>query len=357
MDVEEKIRVFESITQELVTKDELRVLLETKPNAMAYDGFEPSGLAHLPVGIYRPLLLKQLLSTGVSFTLYLADSFAWINEKAGGDLDNAKKIGDYYLEVWRAAGLDLSKINVVWASKLMDGFDYWKTVLQVARNHTEKRTKRVLTIAGRSEDAKLTAAQLFYPSMQAADIFQMNIDICQLGMDQRKASMLAREIAPAMGRRKPIAAHHKMLLGLDGASSASFSDEERMNVKMSKSKPSTCIFVHDSEEEITKKISKAYCPEKVVEGNPILEYAQELVFRAKSEFAIHRPAKFGGDVAFHSYKTLEHAFAKGEVHPADLKAAVASEINALIHPVRNHFESNARAKRLLHEVRQIGVTR
>ena len=31
--------------------------------------------------------------------------------------------------------------------------------------------------------------------MQVTDIFHMDVDICQLGMDQRRANMLARDVA------------------------------------------------------------------------------------------------------------------------------------------------------------------
>jgi tyrosyl-tRNA synthetase len=39
---------------------------------------------------------------------------------------------------------------------------------------------------GRNETDELSAAQIFYPCMQCADIFFLKADICQLGMDQRK---------------------------------------------------------------------------------------------------------------------------------------------------------------------------
>ncbi|RYY86754.1 hypothetical protein EON63_05275 [archaeon] len=32
----------------------------------------------------------------------------------------------------------------------------------------------------------MSAAQIFYPCMQCADVFFLKADICQLGMDQRK---------------------------------------------------------------------------------------------------------------------------------------------------------------------------
>ncbi len=42
---------------------------------------------------------------------------------------------------------------------------------------------------GRAETDELSAAQIFYPCMQCADIFFLKADICQLGMDQRKVRL------------------------------------------------------------------------------------------------------------------------------------------------------------------------
>ena len=399
MDAASKAGVFRGFAQDIVTYEELVELFESEGHPIAYDGFEPSGVAHLPVGVYRPLLLKQMLSTGVRFKLLLADSYAWINEKMGGDLARIKLVGDYFVEVWKAAGVPFSakptagKVCVVshYADFVSDK-EYWFKVFQVGRHHSEARTKRALTIAGRGEADIRQAAQLFYPSMQAADIFQLADDpvkepiICQLGLDQRKANMLARDMADKLGYKKPVAVHHRILLGLDGESSASAADEpgrpasasapsirlgpagsdegvtgsdadERvLKYKMSKSRPESCIFVHDSIELIASKLSKAYCPAKIVAGNPVLEYAREMVFRAKSELTVERPAKFGGELAFTSYGELEKAFVDGGLHPMDLKTAVARELDLLIAPVRTHFESGS-GRKLLDEIREFEVTR
>lgn len=398
MDTQTRFNLIRGIAQEVVTGDELMQLLQSNPRPLAYDGFEPSGLAHLPVGVYRPILLKQLLAAGVRFKLLLADSFAWINEKMGGDLDRIRTVGSYFVEVWKAAGLpmdDPTKIEIVWHKELFDDPDYWKTVFLVAKNHTEARTKRAMTIAGRREGEIKQAAQLFYPSMQAADVLYLaddhkGVDIAQLGLDQRKANMLAREVAPKLGCRVPVAVHHRMLLGLDGISSASIADEhsrhsasgastagaasttlqghaqehghetldeQALEYKMSKSKPETCVFVHDSTEEIGRKLGKAFCPAKVVAGNPVLEYAREIVFRSKGELKIERPAKFGGEIVFDKYADLEKEFSEGKLHPIDLKKAVAVEMDALILPIRAHFEEDKNARGLYLKVQGMEVTR
>ena len=126
---------------------------------------------------------------------------------------------------------------------------------------------------------------------------------------------------------------------------------------MSKSKPETSIFVHDSREQILRKIRAAYCPEKVVEDNPILDYSKYIVFRAFSSMLIERPSKYGGNLELHSYRELEEVYRRGELHPLDLKMAVANYLDKLIAPIRVHFERDKKAKELYEFVRSLEITR
>ncbi len=373
MDLEERLRLIKGVAEEVVTEEELRQLLETKSEPVAYDGFEPSGLAHLPVGIYRPLLLRDLLKARVRFKLLLADSFAWINNKLGGEIERIRDAGRYFVEVWRAAGVDMRRVEVVWHKEHFADEDYWRKVILIAKNHTLRRTLRSLAIAGREEDASNPAAFVFYPSMQCADIFHLRADICQLGMDQRKVNMLAREIAEKKGmvrllgyegcgvNGKPVVVSHHMLLSLQGFASKAEQSRQKVaaaiEAKMSKSMPESAIFVHDSREEIKRKIAKAYCPMREVEGNPILDYTKEIIFRAFDEFTIERPAKYGGDVTYYSYAELEKDYREEKLHPQDLKNAVAEYLDRLIAPVREHFEKNREARELYERVRSYNVTR
>ncbi|MEM0149564.1 MAG: hypothetical protein QXW10_01570, partial [Candidatus Micrarchaeaceae archaeon] len=184
MDVETKVDIVKSFAEEIVTEDELRSIFETNDHPVAYDGFEPSGIAPIHFGIQRAHNLKKMLDIGVKFKLYLADYFAFINNKYEGNLDHIRMAGEYFTEVWKACGIDMSKVEIIWAKDLMDGIDYWDCFMRVGKATTIDRVKRAVTIMGRKEGEKLSTAQLFYPVMQVTDIFQMDIDICQLGMDQ-----------------------------------------------------------------------------------------------------------------------------------------------------------------------------
>lgn len=362
MSLEERFQLVKNVGEEIITEEELKELLANKKHPIAYDGFEPSGLAHLPFGIFRPMLIEDLLKAGIHFKLYLADYFAWINNKLGGDLEKIRLAGEYFIEVWKAAGVDIKKVEVIWASDLASRKEYWKKVILIAKNTTVNRATRALTIMGRKAGEMKEVAQYFYPMMQVADIFEMEVDICQLGLDQRRANILAREIGPKLGWWKPVVVSHHMLLGLEGVKEPEGYDENRaidvaISSKMSKSKPESCIFVHDSREEIFNKIKKAFCPERVVENNPILDYSKHLIFRKFKSMKVERPKKYGGTIEFSSYKELEEAFRKGEIHPLDLKNAVADYIDKMVKPIREHFEKNRRAKELLEIMKEAQITR
>jgi len=198
--------------------------------------------------------------------------------------------------------------------------------------------------------------------MQCADIFHLKADICQLGVDQRRVNMLAREIGPKLKWWKPVVVSHHMLMGLQGIKQPEGFDENKkidveISSKMSKSKPETCILVHDTKEDIKRKIGNAFCPEKVVDNNPILEYVKYMIFRKLKKLEIDRPAKYGGDIEFDSYEELERMYREGKIHPLDLKNAVAEALDELVKPIREHFEKDKKAKSLYETIKLSEVTK
>ncbi len=357
MDLEKRIKLIQEVGEEIITEEELRSLLETKKKIVAYDGFEPSGEMHIAQGIMRTINVNKMIKADVKFKMWVADWFAWMNNKMDGDLEKIRTTGKYFIEIWKACGMNTDKIDFIWAKDVVTKEDHWKTTVDIARHSTVKRIIRCSQIMGRKAGDELSAAQIIYPCMQAADIFHLKCDITQLGMDQRKVNMLAREIGPKLGFWKPVVVSHHMLLGLSKPTTASNDPVDIMlDMKMSKSKPDSAIFMTDSEEEIKRKLAKAYCPEREIEMNPVLEYCKYIVFEKFPKMKIERPAKFGGNVEYNSYDDLEKDFVAGKLHPMDLKNATAANINELLEPVRKHF-SKGSAKKLLEDVQAMKITR
>lgn len=218
----------------------------------------------------------------------VADWFAQLNNKMGGDLKKIQNVGRYLIEIWKAIGMDMDKVEFMYASEEINKRpdEYWTLVMDVARKNNLKRIVRCSQIMGRNETDDLSAAQIFYPCMQCADIFFLKADICQLGMDQRKVNVLAREYCDDCKpkRRKPVILSHPMLPGL-------LQGQE----KMSKSDPNSAIFMEDSEIEVRTKIKKAYCPPNEVQGNPCLAYIKNIVLPWSQEFVVERSEENGGN--------------------------------------------------------------
>ena len=331
MDINERLNLIKQVGEEIISEEELRKLLEEKKHPVAYDGFEPSGKIHIAQGILRAINVNKMTKAGCTFIFFVADWHAWANNKMGGDLEKIQTAGKYFIEVWKACGMDMKNVEFKWASDFVKDPEYWKLVMNIARDNSVARIVRCAQIMGRSEKDALQASQILYPCLQAADIFYMDVDICQLGMDQRKVNVLARELAPKYGRKKPVIVNHHMLRGLIELTSTEKDAKERaIELKMSKSKPDTAIFMTDTEEDIKRKFAKAYCPEKQVKDNPILEYCMYIIFVKFKEIKVERPEKFKGNITYDSYEKLEKDFKDKKLHPMDLKQALTKEIIKLL---------------------------
>ena len=331
----DKLETLTDNTVEVVTKDELKnVLQKSKPRA--YIGFEPSGTVHLGWKICTNKI-KDFLACGFDFTVLLADWHAYINDKLDGDIEKIKLCGKYMEDCFAAMGVDVRKIKFVYASDYVSDPNYWELVLRVSKSTSVARVKRAMDIMGRDADeADKDLSKLFYPAMQVSDIFYLDLDVAYGGMDQRHAHMLARDTAKKIGKKAPVALHTPLLTGLQAGSRM-----DPTEVKMSKSKPDSMISIHDSSDEVNRKMKKAYCPEKIVEGNPVLEMCKYVIFPDLDDeiFLIERPEKFGGNLEFKTYADLEEAFL-GDLHPLDLKTATAKYLNKSLEPIRKYFEKN-----------------
>ena len=358
MGINTRLDLIKQVGEEIVTEEELKELLEKKKAPIAYDGFEPSGTnIHIAQGLLRAINVNKMTKAGCKFKFLVADWHAWANNKMDGNLEHIQKVGKYLIEVWKACEMDFKHVEFIWANGLMKSQDYLKTVMQVARNSTVKRIIRCSQIMGRGENEALQASQVFYPCMQCADIFYLKADITQLGMDQRKVNVLAREIGPKLGYWKPIIVSHHMLMGLSEPPKTGNAVERVIEMKMSKSNPDSAIFMTDSEDEIKRKIKKAYCPEGTIEENPILEYNKYIIFEKFKTVKIERPEKFGGNLEFNSYEELEKTFSQKKLHPADLKQSTAEYLNKLVEPVRKKLEKSKNAQKLAEEIKTFKVTK
>ena len=351
----ERLHLIARNTAEVMGRDDLFALLGTPTPIRHYIGFEISGKVHLGTGLVSMNKVADLLQAGVDCHILLADWHTWINDKLGGDRDRIRRIATgYFTEAMRASllavGADPARVHFVLGSDLYDtNPDYWTTVIEVSRNTTLARMLRSISIMGREQSDSVDFAKLIYPAMQAADIFAQGINLAHAGTEQRKAHVIARDVATRIrtnrltdsdGRTiKPAAVHHHLLLGLRKPPVWPLPDDlDPSTLKMSKSDPSSAVFVHDDPDTIRRRVAKAFCPPEETRFNPILNWFDQLVFAlGDAPVRIDRSAANGGALTFDSYEEMTVAYGRGELHPSDAKNALAARLIDRLEPARAHF--------------------
>lgn len=349
-----------SIGEECISDADLKKLLlrkgshQSDTKFIVYDGFEPSGRMHIAQGVFKAVNVNKCVNAGGTFVFWVADWFALMNDKLGGDLDKIKTTGEYLQHVWKAAGMKLENVRFIWASEAItaSASEYWPMMLRIASQFNVTRIKKCCQIMGRKEGT-LTAAQILYPLMQCTDVFFLKADICQLGLDQRKVNALARDYCAATRiKNKPVILSHHMLYGL-----------KQGQAKMSKSDPDSAIFMEDEADAVRRKIMAAYCPREpettatttsaeesmqVIQDdlkNPVLDYIQNICMSdPQAKFTVE-------GTEYTSFDAVKADFCSGAISETALKEALIDQLNALLEPVRRHFVTDPRAQELLEAVR------
>src|SRR3989339_2290451 len=172
MDIKQKIELVSRFTEEVMTIDDLSLLLSKDEKLQHYIGFEISGKIHLGTGLMCMQKIKDFHDAGISCSVFLADWHTWINDKLGGDRDAIKKVAVGYFKEglcvsYQCLGGNPDDLKFVLGSDLYDKNNrYWETVIEVSKNTTLSRMKRSITILGRKEGESVDFAKLIYPAMQ-----------------------------------------------------------------------------------------------------------------------------------------------------------------------------------------------
>ena len=319
MTVQERLELIKRNTQEIVKEDELKKLLKEKKNPVVYWGTAVTGKPS--IAYFFPLLkLSDFSKAGFKIKVLLADLHGAMDGTPWGILE---KRYDFYKEaisqILKALGTDLKKIEFVKGSEFQLKPEFMFDVLQLASKNSINDCQRASAeVVKQSENPNL--AGLIYPIMQALDEHYLNVDVQFGGIDQRKILMFARENLPKIHYHQRIDVFNPMIPGLIGK-------------KMSSSDARTKIDLTEGEKVVRDKINKADC----VVGDPdngvmaFLKYVIMVIKQdANEQFIIERPEKFGGNINYVDYDSIEKDFVSKKLHPLDLKNAVAKEISNLL---------------------------
>ena len=317
MDINERLELIKKNTEEIISLDALKKLLQEKKKLRVYCGYEPSGPMHLGHFVTITKLMELEKANG-EIVILLADIHALLNRK--GSEKEIKKEVENWKKTIKAIGI---KAEVVLGSDFQFKKEYQLDVMKLAQKSTINRGVRSMQEIAR-DFQNATISQLWYPLMQIADIKYLKIDVALGGVEQRKVHMLGKDMSKIL-EYDFVALHTPLITSLKGQG------------KMSKSIPGSGISVTDSYNEIKKTIDRAYCPQKEIKDNPILQIVKLIIFPRIDKLIIKRPEKFGGNLKIKIYDELEKIYSKGEVHPMDLKNCVAEELEKIIAPIRKNY--------------------
>eukprot|EP00835_Amoeboradix_gromovi_P002935 NODE_179_length_15798_cov_0.379769.p3 type:complete len:405 gc:universal NODE_179_length_15798_cov_0.379769:5252-4038(-) len=336
---------------EVLHRDKIEETLKTR-NLKIYWGTAPTGKPH--IAYFVPLMkIADFLHAECQVTILLADLHAYLdNMKA--PWDRLKLRTQYYEQAIKACliGMGVS-------------IDKLKFVIGTSYQLTEKYNLDAYRLAAMSSvhDSKKAGAQvvkqvehpmlssLIYPGLQALDEEYLEVDAQFGGIDQRKIFVFAEKYLPLLGYEKRAHLMNTMVPGLTGD-------------KMSSSVEDSKIDLLDSSEDVERKIKKAFCEEGNADGG-LLPFCKVVLFPfcellgemdnpvihgttlLPSKFAIRRPEKWGGDLIFSSYESLESDFIAKKVHPGDLKQGIIDAINQLLKPVRERLMKSREFQQLI----------
>jgi len=319
---EERFKLIKRNTEEIIGEDKLREVLKKKKKPVVYWGTAPTGKPH--IGYMLPALkVADLLRAGFHVKILLADLHAALDNVPWPVLE---KRYDYYKEsipaLIKAIGVDTKELEFVKGSELQLKPEYMFDVLQmssyVSVHDANKAASEVVKLG---DNPKLSG--MIYPIMQAVDEQYLEVDAQLGGTDQRKIMVLARENLPKIGYEPRIEILNPLIPGLIGK-------------KMSASDETSKIDLLDDFETIKKKLNKA----DFVEGetyNGVMAFLKHVIMIIKEDrgekLVVERPKKYGGNKKYGNYADLEKNVKTKELHPFDIKMAVAKEISKLLESI------------------------
>lgn len=125
---------------------------------------------------------------------------------------------------------------------------------------------------------------------------------------------MAREYLRKLGYAKPVAIHTPIILGLDGGA------------KMSKSLDNA-IFLDDGEEEVSRKVFQAFCPEGELDNNPLIMIVERVVFPWLGHF------EAGGKI-YNDYSDFVQDWRSGVLTAKKLKEGLTEALNGILRRIQ-----------------------
>ncbi|KAF5708558.1 tyrosyl-tRNA synthetase [Fusarium mundagurra] len=334
MSPEESITLIKANLAEVLNPEIIdNVILKEKRPLRVYWGTDPTGKPHC--GYFVPMVkIAELLHAGCHVKILLADKHAHMDSHA--PLEVIKHRCEYYRLLikssLRAIGVDVSKLEFVVGSSFQETREYETDRFRLSNNVTVSQLiKAGSEVVKQGEHPTLGSVE--YPIWQSLDEEYLDVDAELGGVDQRKLFTFAIDHMPKLGYKVRAHLMNAMVPGLGEAQ------------KMSSSEPSSKINLLDTSEEVTKKLRKAVCAPRQIEGNGVIAFIEHVIFRVESLKTGGKPrfmveTREGEKLVYENISKLKEDFVNDILTPQMIKPALIKTLNELLDPIRKDFEAD-----------------
>lgn len=336
---EEKSALIKSNLQEVLNPEIFEEILNKNERPLRiYWGTATTGKPHC--GYFVPMLkIAEFLAAGCEVKILLADVHGFLdNLKAPIELvaERVKYYRFAITEALKAVNVDISRLVFVTGSEHQTsgatGAKYFMDLLRLSTSVSGHDATKAGSEVVKQVDSAPLSAQI-YPLMQALDEEYLGVDAQFGGVDQRKIFTLAAEVLPRIGFQKRAHLMNPLIPGLQEGG------------KMSSSDPDSKIDLIDSPEVVRKKLKKAFCPPKQVEGNGVLSFVEFVLLPASAlrnqgrpRFVV--PRRDAEELVYESVEQMRKDYLADLLQPQSLKPAVTEALLAILEPIRKRFEES-----------------
>ncbi|KAL9029489.1 MAG: hypothetical protein Q9196_002272 [Gyalolechia fulgens] len=337
MSAQEKIALIKENLQEVLKEDIIEdVIVKQNRPLKIYWGTATTGRPHC--GYFVPMVkLAHFLRAGCSVKILLADIHGFLdNLKAPIEL--VKYRAEYYklviTSVLKSLNVPIDRLSIVLGSSYQLSAEYTMDLFRLSSVVTEHDSKKAGAEVVK-QVANPTLSGLIYPLMQALDEQYLDVDVQFGGVDQRKIFALACESLPKLNYKERAHLMNPMVPGLSGG-------------KMSASDPDSKIDLLDPAEVVEKKMKKAHCVPKEVEGNGILGFVEFVLLTVdslknggKGKFVVERRKPEDGEpLVYEDIATLKADYQADRLTPQLLKPAITKALIQLLKPMQEEFRAS-----------------
>ena len=297
-----------------------------------YWGTATTGRPHC--GYFVPMVkIAELLHAGCHVKILIADVHGFL-DSLNVPFERIAPRTDYYQftikSLLRSIGVGTDRLEFIVGSSFQWSEAYSKDCRLIKRDTRLSTLRRAAAELVKLEDDPLSGA-LDYPVMQALDEEYLDVDAELGGVDQRKIFTFALDNLHKVGYKKRAHLMNPLVPGLGQVQ------------KMSSSEPTSKIGLLDTPEQVAKKLNKAMCVPKEVEGNGVIAFVEHVIFPVlslKGQVRFTVDQRDGEPLVYKDITRLKNDYKQDILTPQMIKPALAKALNELLKPIREHFEQS-----------------